>query len=37
MELTTTQYKRCDLIKPVGRIDGSNASDLEKLLTQFTD
>ena len=37
MELTTTQYKRCDLVKPMGRIDGSNAPELEKLLTQLTE
>ena len=37
MELTTTQYKRCDLVKAVGRIDGSNSPDLEKILTKLTD
>ena len=37
MELTTTQYKRCDLVKAVGRIDGSNAGQLEEALNALTD
>lgn len=32
MEVTNTQFKRCDLIKPTGRIDGSSAPDLEEAL-----
>jgi anti-sigma B factor antagonist len=32
MEFTTTQYKRCDLVKAAGRIDGSNSSKLEELM-----
>jgi len=37
MELTTTQYKRCDLVKASGRIDGSNAPKLEELMTSLTE
>jgi anti-sigma B factor antagonist len=37
MELTTTQYKRCDLVKASGRIDGSNAPKLEEVLASLTD
>lgn len=37
MELTKIEYKRCDLIKPHGRIDGSNASELEEALQALTD
>jgi anti-sigma B factor antagonist len=37
MELSTTQYKRCDLVKATGRIDGSNAPKIEELLTSLTD
>jgi anti-sigma B factor antagonist len=37
MELSSTQFKRCDMVKVKGRIDGSNASELEKLLVSLTD
>jgi anti-sigma B factor antagonist len=37
MELSTTQYKRCDLVKAVGRIDGSNAPRLEEALNALTE
>ncbi len=33
MDFTITEYKRCDLIKTGGRIDGSNAPLLEEKLT----
>lgn len=37
MEFTTTQYKRCDVVKAKGRIDGSNAPQLEEILKGITD
>ncbi len=37
MDFSTTQYKRCDLVKAVGRIDGSNAANLEETLTGITE
>jgi anti-sigma B factor antagonist len=37
MELSTTQFKRCDLIKPIGRIDGSTAPQLEEAVTAVTE
>ncbi len=37
MEVTTTQYKRCDLVKPTGRIDGSTAPQLEEALKAITE
>lgn len=37
MELSTTQYKRCDLVKASGRIDGSNAPKVEEILTSLTE
>ena len=36
MEITTTQYKRCDIVKSVGRIDSYTAPDLEEVLTSLT-
>ncbi|MBE9475213.1 MAG: STAS domain-containing protein [Chloroflexi bacterium] len=36
MEITTTQYKRCNVVKSVGRIDSSTAPDLEEVLTSLT-
>jgi len=36
MEITTTQYKRCDVVKSVGRIDSYSAPDLEEVLTSLT-
>ena len=37
MELSSTQYKRCDLVKAVGRIDGSNSSSLEEIMFGITE
>jgi anti-sigma B factor antagonist len=37
MELSTTQYKRCDLVKAVGRIDSNTAPDLEKAFNEIID
>lgn len=37
MELTTTQYKRCDVVKVVGRIDSYTAPNLEETLKVLTD
>ena len=37
MEITTTQYKRCDLVKVVGRIDSNTAPDLEKVFGEVVD
>jgi anti-sigma B factor antagonist len=36
MELNTTQYKRCDVVKAAGRIDGSTAPQLEEALNTLT-
>lgn len=32
MEIVTTQYKHCDLVKPIGRIDGYTAPQLATML-----
>jgi anti-sigma B factor antagonist len=32
MEITTTQFKRCDLVKASGRVDSSTAPKLEETL-----
>jgi anti-sigma B factor antagonist len=32
MEITTTQFKRCDAIKAVGRVDSSTAPGLEEAM-----
>ena len=37
MELSTTEYKRCDLVKAVGRIDSNTAPDLEKAFNEIVD
>ena len=37
MEVSTTQYKRCDLVKAVGRIDSNTAPDLEKIFNEVVD
>ena len=37
MELTTTQYKRCDVLKVVGRIDSYTAPTLEEALKALVD
>jgi len=36
MEITTTEYKRCDVVKTVGRIDSYTAPDLEETLSSIT-
>ena len=36
MEITTTEYKRCDVVKSIGRIDSYTAPDLEDVLSSFT-
>lgn len=36
MEITTTEYKRCDVVKTVGRIDSYTAPDLEEVLSSMT-
>ena len=35
MELSTTQYKRCDVVKAVGRVDSNTAPDLEKAFNEI--
>jgi len=37
MELSTTQYKRCDLVKAVGRVDSNTAPDLERAFNDIID
>jgi anti-sigma B factor antagonist len=37
MEVTTTQFKRCDLVKMGGRVDSSTAPHLAKALTTLTE
>ena len=37
MELSTTQYKRCDLVKAVGRVDSNTAPDLEVAFNEIID
>ena len=37
MEITTSEYKRCDLVKAVGRIDSNTAPDLEKHFNGVID
>lgn len=37
MEVTNTEYKRCNVVKTVGRIDSYSAPDLEELLTSLTE
>lgn len=36
MEVTTTRYKHCDLVKPVGRIDSATAPKLAEALEAIT-
>jgi anti-sigma B factor antagonist len=36
MEITTTEYKRCDVVKASGRIDSYTAPDLEEVLSSLT-
>lgn len=37
MELSTTEYKRCDVMHVSGRIDSATAPDLEEALNAITD
>lgn len=37
MEITTTPYNRCVVLKTSGRIDGSNAPELGKAMKEITD
>ena len=37
MEISITNYKRCDVVKSVGRIDSYTAPDLEEALKKLTD
>ncbi|HEY5571577.1 MAG TPA: STAS domain-containing protein [Anaerolineales bacterium] len=36
MEITTTEYKRCEVVKANGRIDSYTAPELEEVLNQLT-
>lgn len=36
MEINTTQYKRCDLVRVDGRIDSLTAPQLEEVLSGLT-
>ena len=36
MEITTTEYKRCNVVKTVGRIDSYTAPELEESLSALT-
>jgi len=37
MEITTTEYKRCTVLKTNGRVDGSNAPELREAFRMITD
>ena len=37
MDITTTEFKRCVVIKTSGRVDGSTAPDLRKVLETLTE
>ncbi len=37
MEVTTTEFKRCDVVKAVGRVDSSTAPKLEEALNSITE
>jgi anti-sigma B factor antagonist len=37
MDVTTSQYKRCDLIKTSGRVDSSTAPELEEAFNSIID
>jgi len=37
MEISTTSYNRCELVKVVGRIDSNTAPDLEKAFNELID
>lgn len=36
MDISTTQYKRCDVVKMNGRVDSNTAPMLEEVLTSLT-
>jgi len=36
MEISTTQFKRCDVVNASGRVDSSTAPDLEQALNAVT-
>ncbi|HEX7974044.1 MAG TPA: STAS domain-containing protein [Anaerolineales bacterium] len=36
MEITTTSYKRCDVVKLVGRLDSDTVSEAEAALKSLT-
>ncbi len=37
MDVQTTEYKRCTLLKTAGRIDGSNAPELAEAFKKITE
>ncbi len=37
MDVTTTQYKRCDVVKMVGRVDSNTAPQLADALSAITE
>lgn len=37
MEITTTEYKRCTVLKTSGRVDGSNAPELREAFRTITE
>ena len=37
MEITTTSYKRCELVKASGRIDSNTAPELEKAFNEIVE
>jgi len=37
MEITNTQFKRCDIVKVIGRIDSSSAPQLMETFNQLID
>ncbi len=36
MEITTTEYKNCDVIHPIGRVDSAGAPQLEAAINAVT-
>lgn len=37
MDISTTEFKRCVVVKASGRVDGSTAPDLRKVMEKLTD
>ena len=37
MEITTSEFKRCSVLKTNGRVDGSNASELREAFRKLTE